>query len=120
MELKKIKIVTLGEDPQDVLNRGLSSYIYSPKDASGDQFISITKLMPMYPIDPYINNSFITPETIAAGSIPFTESSPLTQMGIQSASNHFQNSLQEQKNLPSLAEKPHPSGRGWIGRKSEI
>jgi hypothetical protein len=66
----------------------------------------------MYPIDPYINNSFITPETIAAGSIPFTESSPLTQMGTQSALNHFQNNLQEQKNLPSLAEKPHPLGWG--------
>lgn len=101
-ELKKIKIVTLGEDPQDVLNRGLSSYIYSPKDASGDQFISITKLMPMYPIDPYINNSFITPETIAAGSIPFTESSPLTQLGTQSSFNHFQNNLQEQKILQNL------------------
>ena len=27
---------------------------------------------------------------------------------------------QEDIDLPSLAEKPRPSGRGWIGRKSEI
>ena len=29
-------------------------------------------------------------------------------------------SLETKTFLPSLAEKPHPSGRGWIGRKSEI
>ncbi len=28
--------------------------------------------------------------------------------------------LYSKKYLPSLAEKPRPSGRGWIGRKSEI
>jgi hypothetical protein len=79
-ELEKIQVMTIGENPLDAAAKGISDYIYTPKDTDTQQYISVTKLVSVYEVDnPYIDKGTITPETIENSTIPGTEDATITQ-----------------------------------------
>lgn len=73
-ELEDIKVATIGENPLDAYAKDFGEYIHTPVGDTTKQYISITKLMPVYELqNPYINTSQITQDVIEEIHPPGTE-----------------------------------------------
>lgn len=78
-QLEKIKVKTVAENPLDAAAKNLNDYIHIADDDI-PQYISITKLLPVFDIqDPYIPRNILDPDTINNSTIPNTQDHPLTQ-----------------------------------------
>lgn len=82
-QLKKIKVRTLGEHPDDAHANKLEDYIHTFQASTTEQYFTVTKLMNVYDVeDTTINNTPLSPATITNGQPPGTLS---TAMGAAEA-----------------------------------
>jgi len=79
-EQKKIKVITVGENSKDADAKGIDDFIYTQKQDGQRQYISVTKLAPVYEInDPYIDNAPLPADPAVASLPPGTENNPISQ-----------------------------------------
>ncbi len=77
-QLKKIKVRTLGEKPEDARANQLDDYIHSTSVTPTEQYFTVTKLMNVYDLeDTTINNTPLSPSTITNGQPPGTINTPM-------------------------------------------
>lgn len=108
-ELEKIKVMTIGEHPDDAHAKGIEEYIHTPKETTTEQYIAITKLTPVYELnDPYIDKSTITTDTIAAGTVPGTEDADMTIVGTEQSLDAIATNAAEQTTLETFDAMTEP------------
>lgn len=79
-EQKKIQVMTIGEHPKDANAKHIDQFIHTDKNDNIQQYISITKLVPVYNVDDvYINNSQLPQDPAAQSFAPGTDEHPLVK-----------------------------------------
>lgn len=79
-EQKDIKVITVGEHPKDADAKGIEEFIHTDKASSTRQYISVTKLTPVYEIEnSYIEKSPLPVDPAVSSLPPGTADAPLSQ-----------------------------------------
>lgn len=94
-ELESIQVMMVGENPDDSYAKHIDDFIYTPKNDSLPQYITITKLMDVYNTDPYINNSMLPNDPTVDSIPPGTSEAPLSQNVLNSTNNALANDKAE-------------------------
>lgn len=83
-EQKKINVLTVGEHPKDADAKQIDSFIHTDKFDAMRQYISITKLTPVYEVkDPYIVNTSVPLDPATLSFSPGTEEHPLVKAELE-------------------------------------
>lgn len=89
-EQNNMLVMTAGENPEDTKDKHIDKFIYSDKQESTQQYITITKLnKDFYPVDPYIKKDTV-PSNPADALPPQTENAPASQPIINEMQNNAQ------------------------------
>lgn len=79
-EQREIKVITVGEHPKDADAKGIENFIHTQKQDGQRQYISVTKLTPVYEIEnSYIDKTSLPADPAFASLPPGTDEAPLSQ-----------------------------------------
>jgi len=111
-EQEAIQVMTIGENPQDAHAKDIEDFIHVEKSDNMEQYISITKLTPVYKVDdPYIVKTSL-PEDPAFSSLPpGTEDAEASQEFIENVeSKKTEDTINREtlKTYDTLSETPQP------------
>jgi len=83
---EKIQVLTVGENPIDADAKGIENFIHTDTNDGTRQYISVTKLANVYPIDnPYIVKSILPEDPSIASLPPGTQDAELSQAFVNEA-----------------------------------
>lgn len=131
-QLKKIKVRTLGENPEDARTNKLDDYIHTFQTSTTEQYFTVTKLMNVYDTeDTTINNTPLSPSTIINGQPPGTLSTAMgaaeaakttaaiatnaADAAIMNTAGNMNNQPPVTPGMPTVGGTPMPPGTVHVG-----
>lgn len=111
-EQKRIQVMTVGEHPKDADAKHIDQFIHSDKYDGIQQYISITKLVPVYNVDDtYIVNSHLPLDPLSQSFAPNTETHPLVQNELEKVSSVIEIDRLNRELLAIIDASPTPLTR---------